>query len=187
MARIVPTASRIDVAREPGRLRITAKVRRNWFIVIFLSGWLGGWAMGETFAIKALASGGTPGGASAFLVFWLIAWTAGGGAAIYSLLWNLVGREEITLDGRTLTVRLGAAGLGRSREYDLSAITNLRAEPASNDLLRYTRTTPWASSGAIAFDYGAKTHRLGISLDGQDVQTAVEAIKERLPAAARGW
>lgn len=189
MARVAPAPSRLTTSRELGKLKIVSRVRRNWFIVLFLGAWLCGWAMGETFAIGTLL--GTLLGAregkepSAFLALWLVLWTVGGGAAIFAFLMNLAGREVISLDGRTLSVRLEVFGLGRSREFDLAFITNPRVETTAADLFGATRTNPWRA-GAIAFDYGAKTRRIGFSLEGQDAQTVLAAIKEHLPAAQRG-
>jgi hypothetical protein len=42
---------------------------------------------------------------------------------------------------------------------------------------------PGMNRGELAFDYGAKTYRLGAALDGQDVKTVLQALGERLPAA----
>src|SRR5512138_821345 len=101
MARVAPAPSRLTTSRELGKLKIVSRVRRNWFIVLFLGAWLCGWAMGETFAIGTLLGGREGKGPGAFLALWLVLWTVGGGAAIFAFLMNLVGREVIALDGRT--------------------------------------------------------------------------------------
>jgi len=54
---------------------------------IFLVGWLGGWGVGWVSAFKNLRHGATGGGGiEPFLLFWLVAWTAGGFAAAAFLL-----------------------------------------------------------------------------------------------------
>jgi len=67
----------------------------------------------------------------------------------------------------------------------LAAIQNLRPDATSADPFRSLRGFPTGRLGALAFDYGARTQRLGLSLEGQDVQTVLEAIRERLPTEAQ--
>lgn len=186
MSRVRPTPSRIQVVHEAGRLLVTIPTARSWVAVPFLTLWLCGWAMGEGFAIRQILSGRTPGPAQAFLAVWLLGWTVGGGAALLALLWNLVGREVITVDGRTLAVRRVIGTFGPSREYDLASITNLRAEPGPFGGLRATSSLPTSRFGAIAFDYGARTHRFGVALEGEDVTKLIDAVRERLPARSTG-
>jgi len=51
----------------------------------FLLFWLGGWAVGECFAIRALLDE-SPISAKAFLIFWLGGWTIGGLAAMSAVI-----------------------------------------------------------------------------------------------------
>ena len=55
----------------------------RYFVGLFLLAWLGGWVVGFGGAVSALSSGRAPGGAQAFLAFWLAAWTLGGAMAMY--------------------------------------------------------------------------------------------------------
>ncbi len=50
---------------------------------LFLLAWLGGWFVGFSATVWTLSSGGPPGGARAFLVFWLVGWTLAGAMAMY--------------------------------------------------------------------------------------------------------
>ena len=59
-------------------LQIIIPTKRNWFIIIFVGAWLGGWFMGETFALGLLLSTLRGHPADLFVLFWLIGWTAGG-------------------------------------------------------------------------------------------------------------
>ena len=73
--------------------------RKNWFIIIFMSLWLGGWFLGEVSVIGILTGmfGNNEGEfATPFLLFWLSGWTIGGFFAIRLLLWMIAGKEIIS-------------------------------------------------------------------------------------------
>ena len=110
------------------RVRIPA--RRNLFVILFLSAWLGGWYFGAASALRQLASAagdGQPG----FLYFWLAGWTLGGLFAVAVLAWTLFGVEIIELRHDALAHRRSILGLGRTRSYDLGAVKDLRLAPTS--------------------------------------------------------
>ena len=185
MALVAPAPSRVQLQREPGRLRAVVPVRRNWPAILFLGAWLGGWAFGETFAIRQVFFTSTPLTAQGFLLFWLAGWTVGGAFAFYTLAWSTVGREEIVVDGRVLAIRQAAGPIGRTRRYDLAQVQELRAASTEQALAnRFGRFSyPGMNRGELAFSYGAKTYRLGIGLEGLDVKLLLEALRERIPDA----
>ena len=85
-----------------------------------------GWFFGEFSAIRQLETGKTAAGISLFMVVWLGGWTVGGAAAIYFWLWNIAGHEIVSLTPTSLTIRRDILGFGRSKEYDLPSVKNLR-------------------------------------------------------------
>jgi len=97
-----PFSGRSNIKKTGSSLRIEIPSRKNWFIIFFLGVWLGGWVMGESFALGALFLSDTPLFANGFIFVWLIAWTTGGFFAISFFLWQLVGKV-ITVDRRILT------------------------------------------------------------------------------------
>jgi hypothetical protein len=99
---------------------------------LFLSAWLVGWAFGEVFTAREVVSGRAREG-TLFLVAWLVAWTVGGGWAIYTWIRMAAGKEIVLLSPATLTVRRDTLGLGRTHEYDLAYVKNLRVAPDAND------------------------------------------------------
>src|SRR5437868_4062818 len=105
MGKVVATRGRAEISTRLGMLRIVIPTRRNLFLMVFLLAWLGGWFMGETSAIANLASGKEHNG-GAFLGFWLAGWTLGGAFAITAWLWNLAGREIVTMGHGELVHRL---------------------------------------------------------------------------------
>jgi hypothetical protein len=115
---------------------------------------------------------------------WLLFWTFGGAAAFLTLLWNLAGREIITLSSITLTERTEIFGLGRSRSYQISEIKSLRASSdASFGFHRAGRgALPFGAGtiGSLAFDYGARTIRMAPSLDEAEAKMLVTEFSTRL-------
>src|SRR5436305_285734 len=100
-------------------LQIIIPSKRNWFIIIFVGAWLGGWLMGEIFALGLLIGflRGQP--QDLFILFWLIAWTAGGFMAFKAFLWNLIGKEIITVGPDRLVVDKKGSLLFKPKIYDL--------------------------------------------------------------------
>jgi hypothetical protein len=187
MARIAPEKSRVELRHEAGRMRITIQVRRNLFIVPFLAAWLGGWAVGETVVVRHLLSSPSPHEpflARAFMMFWLSAWSVGGVAVIGVLALCLVGREVITLDARTLAVRLAAGPFGHTREFDLAEVRNMRYE-ARTPAAAGAQARAGKRFSTVTFDYGARSYRFGGALDGSDVDVVLDALRERLPVQPR--
>jgi|SRR6478609_7806909 len=85
--------------------------KKNWFLIFFFSIWLGGWTMGMLFgAPLALFSGfAIEGPFSFFPILWIIGWSVGGFFAIRKWLWMVAGKEILTFEPGTLTMRKRAA------------------------------------------------------------------------------
>lgn len=187
MAKIEPAAPRSIVNDEPEGLRIVIPARQHLFLMLFLAAWLCGWAVGEVTVLDQLLEGqlNEP-GAELFAAAWLILWTVGGGFVLYALLWGIAGREVVVLTGQALVLRREIFGIGRSREFDLDHVRDLRFAPAVYN--------PWDSSaafqfwgiggGSLAFDYGARTYRFGAGVDEAEAKFLAGALKQRCPAIA---
>src|SRR5882762_1075811 len=93
---MAPTTRRSSLKDGPEGLEVVVPAKRNLFVMLFLLAWLGGWAFGEVSALRELISGAA-GGPKAFMAFWLVGWTIGGGLAVFAWLWMLAGRERILL------------------------------------------------------------------------------------------
>jgi hypothetical protein len=98
MAFVQPASPRFLINELPEGLRVTIPARRNWFILVFMLCWLGGWTFGEVSAFNQLVNG-KAGSGSWFLLFWLGGWTVGGLWAAYTVAWMLNG-EEVVFAGR---------------------------------------------------------------------------------------
>lgn len=152
--------------------------------MLFLLAWLGGWTIGETNVAGQLLSAGdkTP---TAFLSFWLVGWTLGGLFALGTVLWQLAGREVVTATSSALLYRIEVFGVGISRSYGASYIKNLRAtEPSISPTWNQRRMLPplfGPGNGLIAFDYGARTIRIGSSLEEAEAKSLVDSLIQHLP------
>jgi len=152
--------------------------------MLFLVAWLGGWAFGEVNAAGELIHAGdkTP---SAFLAFWIVGWTLGGLITFGTVLWQLAGREVLTVNSLSLTHRLEIFGIGVNRSYGASDIRNLRATEYSHS--PFTNQNAWfpplfgSGYGPLAFDYGARTIRVGSSLEEAEAKLLAGSLVPYLP------
>jgi hypothetical protein len=182
--RVEPTKPRFSMSRAGAALTVSVPARRNWFVIIFLIAWLGIWTMGGAAAGAELLDPDR-GPERAFLFFWLIGWLCGELYAIAIVMWQLAGREELTFSGSNVRHRVAAAGLGRTRDFDGAAIKRLRSAPQlSSPWMDQTRWMPplfGGGHGGIAFDYGAKTYRVGAALDEAESALVLAEVQKQFP------
>lgn len=180
---VQPSKPRFLIDENAEGLRVVLPARRNWFVIVFVLCWLGGWAFGEGFALNTLLHGKAGGGAL-FLFFWLCAWTVGGILAAYSVGWMLKGQEIVVARQfpPSLQVQREIFGIRlRSQNFDANQIGRLRvaSEKWSQFDLNYQKR--WIGGiNNIAFDYGARTHYFGAGLDDAEARIVVDALLKRL-------
>ncbi len=181
MAKVEPGKGRSSIETPPGELRITIPSKKNYFIIIFLLFWLAGWFLGETNAIKEVFTPKVK-EPELFIIIWLGGWTVGGIYAILAWLWNVAGKEVITLTSNELKHARRLLGLSISKEYDLNSIKNLRVSPIHHSMFGSRNGMEfWGfTGGAIAFDYGHTTPKFGALLEEAEAAYIVEAIKNRV-------
>jgi len=186
--RITPPTRRSSSRQTSDGVQISLPAKRNIFLMLFLAAWLVGWCFGEVFATRELLFGRNE-EPILFLGAWLVGWTIGGGFALYSWCWMLRGREVIALRTDTLVTRRDLWGLGRSREYDLLHVKNLRVAPMTWNPYDWSGGMQfWGlGGGPIAFDYGSRTVRFGSGLDEPEAREIVQELRSRhaFPGAAR--
>jgi hypothetical protein len=182
-----PTLPRYQLAQIGDRLEVTVAARRSWPVLLFLCLWLTMWSAGFSQGAHIVFKG-TDQVAPLFMGVWLTGWTIGGLAALSTILWQLVGKEHITADHDGIAYRVAIFGIGRTRSYGLHAIGNLRAVDFAISAFHNQNTlrAPFFGTvtGPIAFDYGAKTVRIGASLDEAEARSLVTRLREQLPASA---
>jgi hypothetical protein len=184
--KVEPSQPRWRLEEGAGSLTFVIPARRHWLVLLFLSLWILGWAIGELLVPARLLGRSREAGENLFMVVWLVAWTLGGLVAIYLWLWNLAGREIVTVREGTLAIRRAIDGLGRSREFDAAHIEGLRvASQLWNPWDPASRLRFWGvGGGTIAFDYGATTYRFGGALEEAEARQMVARLARALPAGA---
>lgn len=171
MAEFVPVSPyRACLESVSGGVELIVPTKRNYFVLVFLSLWLCGWAAGEiqgahSFASKALTDNPEPG----FTVVWLAGWTVGGAFAVLTLLWNLAGRERIVLGNDEFLIRREIFGIGFGKRYALRAVKEFRvvesSDPPGPFGMQPRNPFGFGGGGPFAFDYGSKTIRFGSGID----------------------
>lgn len=164
-----PYSGRARLSREGAMLRITIPIKGKPLLTIFLLVWLVGWFVGLLTAGGFLMSGSFPLPAMLFIGVWLTAWTAGGGFALFVVLWQFFGREIIEMQQGLMTIRYKLGPFKRSKTYDLQHVRNVAVSPKRqiNAKVRPGRSREvWGlGGGSIKFDYGMKTLYCGRSIE----------------------
>lgn len=174
----MPFSGRATITKDRNSIEITIPSKKNWFVMIFMTAWLGGWFMGETSAINQVFNGSSNGTTDTFITFWLIMWTIGGGFAITILLWFIGGQEQIIVDNGEIEIRKHIFGVGLSKQYRISDIKYLTINP-SRDRDQWGRSNMYLlNRGQIEFDYGLKTIRFADSIDTAEARLIIDTLKQ---------
>lgn len=165
-------------------IQITIPVKRHWFTILFIGAWLGGWLIGESFAIAAVTNlfGDNPAGL--FILFWLIAWTVAGFFVFRAFLWMLKGKEIITVGQGRLSIARKGVLFSRPKVYDLNEVKNLRVQEDKTDIGeifsgRRSDLGPFKLGGKIRFEYGLKTVKIANGIDEAEARFIIDKLKER--------
>ncbi|MCS4435309.1 hypothetical protein [Aquiflexum gelatinilyticum] len=119
-------------------------------------------------------------GAGGFLAFWLLAWTVGGLAVSFMLLWGYFGQEKFITDRNEILFEKSVFGIGKKNRMEISAIKNFRTEKSNDDLFSGNRMAFWGlGPGKIKFDYGLKTFSFGLGVDDAEANYIVGLLKEQ--------
>jgi hypothetical protein len=181
MAKRQPADSRITIADASQGLRIVIPGRRSWFVIGFLGFWICGWAVAEVMVPMQVLQGDAPPEGESFMLAWFVVWTLGGLLAIYAWLWQVMGKEIVSVHGQTFTTRRDIGGFGFDKEYDLLQMRDLRIGQVAVNPLEFSSSLQlWGvGGGVIAFDYGDRTYRFGAGLDEAEAKEVVTALKQR--------
>jgi hypothetical protein len=186
MAIVKPGKGRAVIENDGARLRITFPAPAQDGGIILMCVWLTGWAVGEFLVARKFLSGEVFLESSRddllFLIAWFAGWTVIGAFLSYTLLWQLFGKEIIELNSTLLKQLKQLFFFSRNKEYALANITNVRLAPPEPKYIRgkYVIASQSFASGAIAFDYGRTTYRLGQGADEAEARYVIEELNKRV-------
>jgi hypothetical protein len=204
MVLVEPTQPRYTVDDLPGQLVVTMRPRRNWFAILFAGFWLLAWLVGEVVVSGALAAGlvaalqnGFQIGVEqwvvgGFLLAWLGGWTVGGAVAVYAWLWNLAGREIVSISENILSIERRVPLWGRIKEYRMADVSSLRVAQRTFSIWDQANYAQFRgdSRGMLAFDYGAGTIRFGTGIEEAEAKRILGEIAKKYPRFVEqdpGW
>ena len=194
---VKPVAPRYVVTQQDGTLRVTLPSRKKWLAIIPPGLFVVVWAAlmmvvaigGLLFLVQLLARPETlvselfP---LAFFAIWIGLFTVGGLIALYTVLWNLAGREIIDVSRQRIRLSRVIPGWGRSRDYLAEHIRDLRVSPQFIPRLYRYRVNLFSlgeGRGQLAFDYGARTIRFA-DADEAEVKMILAEIFQPFPQYA---
>lgn len=174
-----PYQGRATIVKVGHSLEIFIPARKNWFQVIFVAAWLGGWFMGESSALDKVLSEDSPGPFRWFLLFWLVGWTIGGVLMLALLLWQIGGKETIVVEEAELELGKHLFGLGHYKNYKIADIRHLAINPPKVRNQQHLHLA-FPGYGTLAFDYGLKTIQFGGPLDTAEARHLLELLRQNI-------
>lgn len=166
---MIPALFQRSTSNAGSKLIIPIPRHKQWLHLPILIYWLMGWTFGELAAVNELNRQSYSSKNHLFLA-WAILWTAGGVYGLFDLLWQLWGRQTLTIDAACLIHRRRLFGLSWANRYELARIHNIRImdQPQPGRF----------SSSSIAFDYDAKTVRFDPDMDEWEVKQIANIIEK---------
>ncbi len=176
--------TRYTVLQTAQGLSISMPARKQVFQLVFISCWLVLWTYGWLAVVHELLFAPQ---AELFLLFWLVPWTLGGLFAAYTVLWQLFGRERLTLQPGSLQYSLMLLGIGKTRRFDTLLIEDWRLRPAAvfsgQPGIRVPNIFGSNEQGSLAFDYQGRTVIIGVLFDEAEAKAVSKLLAAYLPAA----
>jgi hypothetical protein len=124
-----PMGSRIQDFGD--RLIVRFRPKRSWGKLAFIAVWLTFWTFGGVVVFAELLH--TDWGTRAGLALWLCAWAFGEAFALIAILWQLFGREILTVTPEQLEVRKEIGRFARTKGYDIALVQNIEAARVPSD------------------------------------------------------
>ncbi len=178
------------------KLVVSISSARHWFIVFFLAFFLILVVIGElAFSAIIITNRNHPDWFSiGFMIVIMIGWAVGGGFMIYQLAWQISGKEVVEVTVENITISRVALGFRSQKEYSATHVKELRASSSNMNLNHpmfwwaYYSYYPLFHTmiGSLAFDYGAKTFRFGMSVDEAEAKQIIAEIQQKFPQYRSG-
>ncbi len=180
------------IVRDDGRVRIELAVKPQKFRMILHAVWFLVWLIieaGLVWTWFTLSPGNeTPPRPPAPAVGVMSLVFLGAGAfVLWRGLWYWKGREIVTLERRTLTVRREIAGIGRTHRFDASVVASLRAESLSGHVIYPVWGRLFIGHGAyvLAVDREGARFYFARGIDREDAAALLKTLKGGEPVLPR--
>ena len=156
---ISQSIGRAQLQETAGGLRIVIPAKWSWCTFVGMP-ILGGFVLAVAWGGQLLDSRVTAG-----VIVVLILLTA-----VRKWLWNIGGKEIVTLSANTLIVRYGIFGVGWHCSYNLNGVSNFRFVPPIDGYRSHEHRT-------VAFDYEFMPRRFGLCLTAAEVDKLIAVIQ----------
>ena len=197
---ILPTAPRYVAVQAGDSLRVTLPSRKHWLLLIVnslmilvwmpifvIAGGFGGVAVLESALIRHAPVSFILFGLG-FFILWFGLLGAISLTALYTVLWNLAGREVIEVSRQSIRIKRVVPGWARTKEYLAEHIRDLRVSPQSLPSLYRQPNILFGRGmeyGQMAFDYGARTVRFA-DADEAEIKMILAEILRQFPQYGGG-
>lgn len=177
-----PYAGRATIQENTHETVVTIPTKKNWFLLVFITVWLCGWAIGWFSVTGTLTfSGGT--GVDAFLALWLTLWTIGGFFIINFYVWMLAGKEVITINKNTITRARKGQLFFKDKIYDVREVKSIRIKEPETDtgfgMFQRQSFSEMVKAGTIHFSYGMQTVKIASGIDEPEAKLILAKLVEK--------
>jgi hypothetical protein len=167
---------------QPEGFRISIPVKSTWLIsapaFVFLSACCLAVLYGVDRLVRyeAMTTNGIPAVAA------VLGMTVGCACIFYWWLWMVAGGETIAARDTTIAIKRDILGIGRTTEFDLLFVRDLRVELLPPTPQTHLNMINWRGGGGccVTFDYRGVPHYFGIGLFEDEAQALVHAIQRRV-------
>jgi len=163
---------RYRIVESGDALTITIPAKRMWGMMILLPPWLVVWFWTEVMLLGLIGRSPVGWGLALLLIFSII-WTLCGLAAIYGMLWSMVGKEIVSFSAASLRIEKRTLVFREAREYPTVDVSALRVPSGL--------TSSDRSAGTIAFNCSGKAVRFGVNLDDGEAKQILDRVAGTWP------
>ncbi len=203
---IKPSLPRHSVENLGNGIQVTIPSKKNFFKILWFCFWLivWGYMVGGIIYVLGLMVGGALGwlgngssepGSNSVLIITIICLLpflfmllGMGGIAIYSFIWQIIGKEIIQVNLETLIITKQVFRWKQSKEHSAQAVKDLRVNTQQLSSFAPVRSVQklLGQDGMITFDYGAKTVRFGLEIDEAEAKQIIQILRQNLPLTNAG-
>ncbi len=170
------------VFNRPDGYRISIPVKSTWLVSAPALFFLSACCLAVLYGIdrliryEAMTAQGIPALAAVFGM------AVGCGCILYWWLWMVGGGETIAADDKKITIERDVLGIGRTTEFDLLFVRDLRVELLPPTPQTHLNMINWRGGGGccVTFDYQGVPQYFGIGFFEDEANALVRAIERRV-------